>query len=472
MKCVFGEYTENKHFPVQSEELKISRKDSWQLALSFPLPTAGWTDGWSVPSFAWGESSKPIRKSHPQYTRPGSNPNLTVLGNLFYRESCAFLEQAAAEVGHLHVLTSYNARNCTHPMVEVAMVDRKVLLEDQDIVLTPMVEVAMVGGRVPLVLLGGRPARSAVLSGNKLSDWKYWHPQRTSRPLLETDESLDAPSPPALSVLPRACFIRSLPSSSVSLVPTDCTAARGRRQTALSLDTTTAPLLYEHSRRTPTVIFIHPFNRKAVTLFHGTALTMSSATPRCPRPVCPSVSMDSPRAHDLCAPPRKSKFGVGRWAGSKDDSLHPHWLSLENRNKITVMARELTRTCCLEREGETFCIQFDTRAFAAKHERTARGRLNCNVNISWIAPVVDQIGTVALEPREQGALPPGISLPLLDTLQITWVARSSGGKEHVFHGSNDHNGGGKAAASSQRSIHLIRVHEVSSHFQMRCQVQN
>lgn len=42
-----------------------------------------------------------------------------------------------------------------------------------------------------LVRLGGRPT-GLRRSGSRLSDWKNWQPQRTSRPRLDTEESRDA----------------------------------------------------------------------------------------------------------------------------------------------------------------------------------------------------------------------------------------------------------------------------------------
>nr|CAD7433763.1 unnamed protein product [Timema monikensis] len=50
-----------------------------------------------VPTFAWRKSSKPFRKNHHQYTRPGLNHDLTVIGNLVYCESST-LDHAAIEM--------------------------------------------------------------------------------------------------------------------------------------------------------------------------------------------------------------------------------------------------------------------------------------------------------------------------------------------------------------------------------------
>ncbi|CAG2058506.1 unnamed protein product [Timema podura] len=39
--------------------------------------------GLSVPTFVWKESGKPSRKTPSQYTRTGSNPDLTVVSLVF-----------------------------------------------------------------------------------------------------------------------------------------------------------------------------------------------------------------------------------------------------------------------------------------------------------------------------------------------------------------------------------------------------
>nr|CAD7403702.1 unnamed protein product [Timema poppensis] len=54
----------------------------------------------SVPAFVERESRKPFIKSHPQYTRPGSNLNLSVFGSLVHCESIT-LNHEVTEAGNI-----------------------------------------------------------------------------------------------------------------------------------------------------------------------------------------------------------------------------------------------------------------------------------------------------------------------------------------------------------------------------------